>query len=113
MFTLIHVKQRNTGKQNLERKTEEVKNIKQRVNGLVTAILNTKIREVENEIADGSGLVTIPVLSTNIGEVESKIYFHHEYITTSEFNEFCETIFEERLKGESLVTKSDLNTVSL
>lgn len=47
MFTLIHVKQHNTDKQNLERKTEEVKNLKQGVNHLVTTILITKIGEVE------------------------------------------------------------------
>ena len=43
------------------------------VSGLVTAVLNTKMSEVEGKIPDASSLLTITVLDVCIGEAEIKI----------------------------------------
>ena len=40
---------------------------------MTTAVLDTKIDEVENKIPDVSGLATTAVLNIKISEVESKI----------------------------------------
>ena len=39
---------------------------------MTTAVLNTKVSEVENKISSTSGLVTTTVLKTKISEVENK-----------------------------------------
>ena len=41
---------------------------------VTTAVLDTKISEVENKIPDASGLATAAVLNTKIGEIENKIH---------------------------------------
>ena len=43
------------------------------VSGLVTAVLNTKMSEVEGKIPHASSLLTITVLDVYIGEAEIKI----------------------------------------
>ena len=40
---------------------------------MTTAVLNTKIREIENKIPDTRGLVTTTVTNAKIDEVENKI----------------------------------------
>ena len=74
--TLIYVNQYNTDKQNLEKKMEILIKKIPDVSGLVTTTVNknyTKIGKVDNKILDTSGLVTTAVLNTKIKEVEDKI----------------------------------------
>ena len=74
--TLIYVNQYNTDKQNLEKKMEILRKKIPDVSGLVTTTVNknyTKIGKVDNKILDTSGLVTTAVLNTKIKEVEDKI----------------------------------------
>ena len=40
---------------------------------MTTAVVNTKIGEVENKTPDNSGLATTAVLNTKFSEVEKKI----------------------------------------
>ena len=76
---------------------------------MTTAVLNTKISEVENKIPDTSGLVTATVLNTKISEVENKIPNHDKYITTPEFNKLTAESLAARLKQANLVTKTDID----
>ena len=74
--TLIYVNQYNTDKQNLEKKMEILIKKIPDVSGLVTTTVNknyTKIGKIDNKILDTSGLVTTAVLNTKIKEVEDKI----------------------------------------
>ena len=63
---------------------------------MTTAVLNTKIGEVENKIPDTSSLVTTTVLNTKFSEVENKPPDHVKYITTSEFTKLTAEIFTGR-----------------
>ena len=92
--TLIHINQYNTGKQNLEKKIEDVdKKIPETSKSVTAIVLNTRISEVENKIRDTSSLVTTNVFKTKISEVENKISNHDKYITTQEFNKLMTEYF--------------------
>ena len=65
---------------------------------MTTAVLNTKLNEVENKIPNTRNLVTTTVLNTKINEVENKIPDHAKYITTQEFNKLTPENFAARLK---------------
>ena len=62
--TLIHIKQYNTDKKNLEREKEEV----------------------ENTVPDVRGLASTIDLNINIGKVEDKEPSHDKNVTASEFD---------------------------
>ena len=80
------------------------------MNDLVTtAVLNTKINEVENNIPDSSSLVTTTVLTTKISKVENKIPDHAKYITTQEFTRLTTKIFFARLAQANLVSKTNFD----
>ena len=49
---------------------------------MTTTVLNTKISDVENKIADASSLVTSAVVNIKVREVENKIRDHTKYITS-------------------------------
>ena len=49
---------------------------------MTTALLNTKISEVDSKIPNTSKLVTTTVLNTKLSEVENKIPDNSKYITT-------------------------------
>ena len=76
---------------------------------MTTAVLNTKISEVENKISNTSSLVTRTVLNTKISEVEDKIPDNSKYFTTQEFNELTAENVAARLKQTDLVNKTDLD----
>ena len=76
---------------------------------MTTAVLNTKISEVENKISNTSSLVTRTVLNTKISEVEDKIPDNSKYFTTEEFNELTAENVAARLKQTDLVNKTDLD----
>ena len=76
---------------------------------MTTAVLNTKISEVENKIPNTSSLVTRTVLNTKISEVEDKIPDNSKYFTTQEFNELTAENVAARLKQTDLVNKTDLD----
>ena len=64
---------------------------------MTTAVLNTKISEVENKIPNGSNLVTTNVFkNTKISEVERKFRNYDKYITTPEFNKLRAESFAAR-----------------
>ena len=46
------------------------------------------MEDVDQKIPDTSGLVTTAVLNTKISEVESKVPDHAKYITTQAFKKF-------------------------
>ena len=80
------------------------------MSGLVTtAVLNTKISEVENKIMGNSSLVATTVLNTKIREVGNKIPDNYKYIATQEFNKLRAENFEARLKQDDLVNKNDFD----
>ena len=66
--TLIHINQYNTDNQKVEKKIGDVDKKKiPDTSGLVTtAVLNTKISEVEKKIMDNSNLVTTTALNAKI-----------------------------------------------
>ena len=76
---------------------------------MITTVLNTKISEVENKIANTSNLVTTAVLNTKINEFENKIHDHDEYITTPEFNKLTAGTFTARLKQTHFDEKKATN----
>ena len=76
---------------------------------MTTAVLNTKISEVENKIPNTSSLVTRTVLNTKISEVEDKIPDNSKYFTTQEFSELTAENVAARLKQTDLVNKTDLD----
>ena len=53
--------------------------------------------------------MTTAVLNTKISEVENKIPNHDKYVTTPEFNKLRAENFTARLKEANLVTKSDFD----
>ena len=65
-------------------------------------------------MTDVSSLVEKPDYNTKNSEIEGKTYWsdhnHDEYITTSEFNKLSAENFNEKLKQENLVAKTDLHT---
>ena len=78
---------------------------------MTTAVLNTKIIEVENKIPDTtSRLVTTTVLNSKIGEVENKIPDHAKYITTQIFNKLMAENIAARLKQIYLARKTDFHS---
>ena len=100
------------------------------VSGLVTtAVLNTKMSEVEGKIPDASSLVTITVLNMYIGEVEIKIPYvsglvkkincdtkksdieKKKYCTTSDYNKFMNDIADAKIKENVLVDKSNISNL--
>ena len=81
-----------------------------RYSGLeTTAVLNTKISEVESKIPNTSSLVTTNVLNTKINEVDNKTLDHAKYITTQQFYKLTAENFAAKLKQADLVNKTDLN----
>ena len=56
-----------------------------------------------------SGLVTTAVLYTKISEVENKILDNSKYITTQEFNKLTAENFAARLKQVDLLNKTDFD----
>ena len=76
-------------------------------NGLViTAVLDTKITEVENKIPNISILVTTAVLNKKISEVENKILDNAKYITTQEFTKLTAEYFAVRLRQADSLNKT-------
>ena len=53
--------------------------------------------------------MTTAVLNTKINEVENKIPDHAKYITTQEFNKLTAERFTARLKQTNLVSKTDFD----
>ena len=76
---------------------------------MTTAVLNTKISEDENKIADTSSLVTTSALNRKTSEGENKIPDHAKYISTQEFNKLTAENFAGRLKQANLVSKTDFH----
>ena len=76
---------------------------------MTTALLYTKISEVEKKIPDTHSLVTTNVLNTKINNFQNKVPDHAKYITTQEFNKFTEKKFAARLKQANLVSKADFD----
>ena len=74
---------------------------------MTTAVLNTKISEVESKIPNTSNLGTTTIHNTKIGEVKNKIYDHSKYIIIPEFNKLSAENFAVRLKQVNSVTQSD------
>ena len=52
------------------------------------------------------------VLNTKFGNVENKIHDHARYITTSEFNNFSDSVFDIKFKKSNLATFSYVNAIS-
>ena len=75
---------------------------------LVKTILKIGL-EVENKIANMSGLVTTTVLNTKASKVENKVPNNDKYITTLKFNKLTEENFTARLKQVYLVIKNDFD----
>ena len=71
--TLIYINQYNTDKQKLEKK-----------NG-----------DANKKISDTAGLVTTAILNTKINEVENKFFDHAKYITNQKFNNLTKKIFQQ------------------
>ena len=80
---------------------------------MTTALLYTKIFEVEKKIPDTHSLVTTNVLNTKINNFQNKVPDHAKYITTQEFNKFTEKKFAARLKQANLVSKKKLPQIKL
>ena len=76
---------------------------------MTTAVLNTKISKVENEIPNTSNLVTTNVLNIKITEVKNKIPDNSKYITTQKFNMLTTENFAARLKQADLLNKTDFD----
>ena len=76
---------------------------------MTTTVLNTKIGEVENEIPDTRGLVTITVFNTKIWEVENKFSDHTEYSVTPTYNKFSGSAYNKKLKQANLAIKALTN----
>ena len=74
---------------------------------MTATALNTKICEVEHKKLDTNSLVATNVLNAKISEVENKIPYHPNYITTQGFNKLTAENFAERLKQANLVSKTD------
>ena len=84
------------------------------VSGLVTtAVLNTKIGEVENKkyqiLIKVSGQLLF--LNAKIGEVENNIPVYVKYIISPEFHKFADSIFGAKLKQANVATNIDANAV--
>ena len=76
---------------------------------MITTVLNTEIREVENKIPSTSNLVTTNVLKTKISEIENEIPNHDKYITTPEFNKLTAESFTAWLEQADLVNTTDFD----
>ena len=89
---------------------------------------NTKITEIEDKVADISGLATKTALTTvenkipsitglvkktdyntKITDIENILnnHNHDKYVATSEFNTLAANVFNERLAQANLITKTD------
>ena len=73
---------------------------------MTSAVLNTKLIEVEDKIPETSCLVTTFVLNTKTNEVENKIPDHAKYITTQEFNKLIAEHFPARLTQAHLKSRT-------
>ena len=73
---------------------------------MITAVLDTKITEVENKIPNISILVTTAVLNKNISEVENRILDNAKYITTQEFTKLTAEYFAVRLRQPDSLNKT-------
>ena len=76
---------------------------------MITTVLNTEIREVENKIPGTSTLVATNVLKTKISEIENEIPNHDKYITTPEFNKLTAESFTAWLEQADLVNTTDFD----
>ena len=76
---------------------------------MITTVLNTEIREVENKIPSTSNLVITNVLKTKISEIENEIPNHDKYITTPEFNKLTAESFTAWLEQADLVNTTDFD----
>ena len=76
---------------------------------MITTVLNTEIREVENKIPSTSTLVATNVLKTKISEIENEIPNHDKYITTPEFNKLTAESFTAWLEQADLVNTTDFD----
>ena len=73
---------------------------------MTTAVLNTKISEVEDKTPETSCLVTTFVLKTKTNEVENKILDHAKYITIQKFNKLIAENLPARLMQANLKSKT-------
>ena len=66
---------------------------------------------VENKIPSVSNLVNKTDYNTKITEIEKKLtdHNHDKYITTSEFNNLADDVFNTRLARANLITKTDFD----
>ena len=76
---------------------------------MITTVLNTEIREVENKIPSTSTLVATDVLKTKISEIENEIPNHDKYITTPKFNKLTAESFTAWLEQADLVNTTDFD----
>ena len=93
---------------------------------MTTTVLKTKISEVENKIANTSGLVTTTILNTKISKVENKTHsvgvlvketeydakmkdIEGKYFTTADYNKFTRDILDVKIKQKQAVNKSDID----
>ena len=78
---------------------------------VTASILNIKIGELENKIPRNSSLVTAAVLNTKTDEVQNKFSDHAKSIVTLEFDKLAGSIFNKKLKQTKLATNSNNNAV--
>ena len=72
---------------------------------VTTAVLNTKIGEVEEKIPIVSGLVKKTNYDAKILDTEEK------YFTTSGYNKFTSDILDPKIKQKQLLNKSDISNL--
>ena len=76
---------------------------------MTASVLNTNTGEVDDKIPYISNLVTTTDLNTKISKAENKIPDNSKNITTLEFNKLTAESFEVRLKQTNLLSKTYLN----
>ena len=122
--TWIQIYQYNTDKQYLEEKIGDVDKKIPDVSGLVTTkigefgikipdpsslvtttVLNKKIKEGKSKIPDASGLIKKTNFDAKISEIKKK------YCTTFDYNKFTKKIFNEKIKENKLVDRSDISNL--
>ena len=76
------------------------------VSGLVTtAVLNTKIDEVEDKSSDVSDLVKKTVYDAKISEIKGN------YFTAADYNKFTSNIIDEKTEQKKLVNESIISNI--
>ena len=94
--SLIYINQSNTDKQKVEKKIEMLIKIPD-VSGLViTTVIDTKIKEVDNKISEPSRLVKKTDYDAKILEIEGKCF------NTSDYNKFMSDILDTKIKQKRI-----------